>query len=235
MMSIGQITQLPEDAWTSIVPNPPSLEDERTSTARRRNTQSHYSCECPESASAISCGAGPEPDETSPNAWILGREETDKLFAALVKARSPRRSQDFSLLVSCAKAREILDVALKQYERYGYEGRLSLAADLLSEMGDDGWAALNEFCDKGQSECAYFVDAIAAFRSVRRAQRVAVLRRLASSPDPEVRAGVLNSQRYRPDCFDPSILDELRIRGDDEERGEVDQLADSCPHFAPVA
>jgi hypothetical protein len=234
MMSIGQVTQLPDSAWTSLEPRPLGLEDQRHSTVKRRNVRAHRSCEYAESASAVSCGPSPDPDGTSPCDWTLSRDEIDKRFAALVKARSPRRSQEFSLLVSLAEASEILDVALKQYDQYGYEGRLSLAADLLSEMGDEGWRVMRGFCETNRPECYYFVDAVAAFRGVRRAQRIGALKQLASNPDPEVRAAVLNSQRYRPDCFDASILDELRNKGDEDEREEINRLVDSYWSRAPV-
>jgi hypothetical protein len=227
---------LPESAWTSLEVRPFNLEDERHSTygTRRRTNRANPTCEWPESSGTITGGRGPGPGDIFPDAGVLNSDETDKRFAVLVKARSPRRSPEFSLLVSRATAREILAVALKQYERYGYEGRLSLAADLLSEMGDEGWKALRELCDTSRPECAYFVDAIAASRGVRRADRVDALRRLASNPDPEVRAGVLNSQRYRQDCFDPSIMDELRNWGDEGEREEINRIVGSSVHTTQV-
>lgn len=226
VMSINQITQLPESAWTSIEPKPPSLEDDLHSTnaTKPQDRYSGSTCEWQELTSANSHGIGPEIGRTSPSDRFLKRDETDRCFAALVRARAPRRSREFSLLIRNAPAHEILDVALRQYEIYGYEGRLSLAADLLGEMGNKGWKALMELCEKGPPECAYFVDVIAAFRGVRRAERVGALKRLAGNPDAEVRAGVLNSQRYRPDCFDPSILDELRNMESEDEHEEFDRI-----------
>ena len=169
MIPMDQITQLPESSWDIRWPSTAYSEDELHSSqgATRRNTRVCSSSGWSVSTPAIACGSGPDPDATSPVAWAVSRAETDKRFAALVKARSPHRSQEFAFLVSRAMAGEILAVALSQYEQYGYEGRLSLAADILSEMGDEGWRTLKGFCETGRAECVYFVDAVAAFRGVR--------------------------------------------------------------------
>jgi hypothetical protein len=121
------------------------------------------------------------------------RPVTEKLLPKLL-SRGPARRRLVHLAIRIfAQPKEILEVALEQFRRHGYEGRLIAAASLLTDFGADSWPVLRSLAKSGAPECEAFVEVIARLQGVPQADRLNALTDLAKNPDSNTRLRVLEA------------------------------------------
>ena len=95
-------------------------------------------------------------------------------------------------ILSFADPGEVITLALHEFRLYGYEGRLVLAASLLSRFGERSWPVLASLAKSGLPECEYFVSAIARLDGISSRERLNAMIDLARNPDPSIRERVMD-------------------------------------------
>ena len=90
-------------------------------------------------------------------------------------------------ILNFADPGEVITVALHEFRLYGYEGRLLLAASLLSRYGERAWPVLASLAKSGLPECEFFVSTIARLEGICCRERLNAMIDLARNPDPSIR------------------------------------------------
>jgi hypothetical protein len=117
------------------------------------------------------------------------------LFPLLIKARGDLREHIYETLVRLEEPGTILITALAEYDKYGNEERLALAASLLADIGEPALPVLRMLIRSGHPECGMFLPVIARLHGVSTQQRLEILVHAASHPSPDVRYNLLQALR----------------------------------------
>ena len=129
-------------------------------------------------------------------------------------------------ILSFADPGEVFAVALREFRLYGYEGRLLLAASLLSRFGERSWPLLAFLAKSGLPECEYFVSTIARLEAVSSRERLNALIDLARNPDPSIRERVMDALEGYSEEEAAKVLNAIASGGrhDQVERSAIEQL-----------
>jgi len=160
---------------------------------------------------------------------VSERDATAWLFDCLVSSRSRNESPFYKGLLRMAQPSDIASVAFAQYRQLGFEGRLSLAASLLGDLGHRSWPVLRDLARRAEPECEYFVSVVANAKGVPSSERIAALADMARSRDPDVLWSVMNVVQSYPELRDVRILLRLSECEDDELSSEATALLASPP------
>jgi hypothetical protein len=138
---------------------------------------------------------------------------TKWLFPLLPKTRGDLREHIYETLLRLEEPDSILIVALGEYDKYGNEERLAIAASLLADIGEPALPALRILVRSDRPECEMFIPIIAHLRGVSVQSRLALLAHAASNPSPDVRYSLLEALR----AFSPhEVMPLLRALSRDE-------------------
>jgi hypothetical protein len=143
-------------------------------------------------------------------------DDTTWLFPLYVKARGSLRSRIYDVLLHFKEPDTILTTALAEYQKYGNEERLVLAASLVADIGTDALPALRVLARSRSPECEIFVTVIANLRGIRLEERLEVLAEFASNPGSDVRYSLLEALRALPTDAIMPLLTTLSTDADEE-------------------
>jgi hypothetical protein len=145
---------------------------------------------------------------------------TKWLFPLLLKARGDLRECVYGALLRLEEPDAILIVALAQYQKYGNEERLALAASLLADIGAPALPALRILVRSGRPESEMFIPIIARLRGVSVQGRLALLAHAASNASTDVRYSLLKALH----AFAPhEVIALLRTLSRDEDTEIADE------------
>jgi hypothetical protein len=106
---------------------------------------------------------------------------TKWLFPLLLKARGDLREHIYEALLHWEEPDAIRSVALAEYDKYGNEERLALAASLLADIGAPALPVLRVLARSDSPECEMFVPVMASLHGVSMQSRLALLAHVASN------------------------------------------------------
>jgi hypothetical protein len=145
---------------------------------------------------------------------------TKWLFPWHLKARGDLREHIYEALLYWEEPDAIRSVALAEYDKYGNEERLALAASLLADIGAPALPVLRLLARSDSPECEMFVPVMASLHGVSVQSRLALLAHVASNASPDVRYSLLEALRaFAPD----EIIPLLRTLSRDEDEDIADE------------
>ncbi len=149
----------------------------------------------------------------------------DYLYSQLVASRTHEKSPYYEAVMRIYSPTEIYSVASEQYRRNGLDRRLSLAASLLIDKGQESWPVLRYIAASRTAECEYFVDAAVFLSGISREERSKVFIDLARNPCIDVRLALLNSlSSLIADKLLTAVVQELASDENEDVREEAIRL-----------
>ncbi len=168
----------------------------------------------------------------------LGRDQTDQvhsihrfkairfIFGRMLDSTPFIQRLGAYAILSFADPGEVIALALHKFRLYGYEGRLVLAASLLSRFGERSWPVLASLAKSGLPECEYFVSTIARLDGISSRERLNAMIDLARNPDPSIRERVMDVLEGYSEQEAAEVLNAIASGGrhDQVERSAIEQL-----------
>jgi hypothetical protein len=158
------------------------------------------------------------------------RDATRFLFSHLVDAPPPEQHLLYSAIVKISSPSLVFDVAWEEYSKFGYEGRLIIAANTMSMFEARAWDVLNKIVALRVPECEYFVFTITYLRGISRQQRLALLAELAMNPDISTQWRVLEAVGQFPQKESIAVLQNLTQSDSPDVRAEATERLSEINH-----